>query len=181
MSVLCPYCRHDIKLKAAIMAATYPDLYAAVGVHSGLAYAAAHDLPSAFAAMQQGTRQRTQPLKKIIPLITFHGDSDTTVAPVNADYLLDQWQTASSRLNSTLDVQVERGQVARGHAYTRRIYSDTSGQAIIEQWTVHQAGHAWSGGSPNGSYTDPQGPDASKEMLRFFTEHPRIAANAAVN
>jgi poly(3-hydroxybutyrate) depolymerase len=160
------------------MAATYPDLYAAVGVHSGLAYGAARNLPSAFAAMKQGTRQPARPLREIIPLIAFHGDGDTTVAPVNADRLCDQWlQAASDGLGSVRrsvrDVKVERGQVASGHAYTRSIYHDVSGRAIMEKWMVHQAGHAWSGGSPSGSYTDPKGPDASAEMVRFFTEHPR--------
>ena len=158
---------------AVIMAAMYPDLYAAVGVHSGLAYGAAHDLPSAFAAMQQGTVYHARPLQEIIPLITFHGDGDTTVAPVNADCLLDQWlQAASAGLGSVPGMKVERGQVANGHAYTRCIYHDVSGRALVEQWTVHQAGHGWSGGSLSGSYTDPQGPNASTEMVRFFTEHP---------
>ena len=158
---------------AVIMAAMYPDLYAAVGVHSGLAYGAAHDLPSAFAAMQQGTVYHARPLQETIPLITFHGDGDTTVAPVNADYLLDQWlQAACAGLGSVPGMKVERGQVANGHAYTRCIYHDVSGRALVEQWTVHQAGHGWSGGSLSGSYTDPQGPNASTEMVRFFTEHP---------
>lgn len=157
---------------AVIMAALYPDLYAAVGVHSGLAYGAAHDLPSALAAMQQGTVSYAPHLREFIPLIAFQGDGDTTVAPVNAARLLDQWlQTARVRLGSVPDVQVEQGQVESGHAYTRRIYHDVSGRTLMEQWTVHQAGHAWSGGSPSGSYTDPQGPDASREMVRFFTEH----------
>ncbi len=159
---------------AAIMAATYPDLYAAVGVHSGLAYGAARDLPSAFAAMKQGTCPLARPLRELIPLIAFHGDGDTTVAPVNADRLCDQWlQAASDGLGSVRDVKVERGQVASGHAYTRSIYHHVSGRAIMEKWMVHQAGHAWSGGSPSGLYTDPKGPDASAEMVRFFTEHPR--------
>ena len=93
---------------AVIVAAMYPDLYAAVGVHSGLAYGAAHDLPSAFAAMQQGTVYHAQHLREIIPLIAFHGDSDTTVAPVNADGLLDQWLQAAS---AGLGVKAEQGQV----------------------------------------------------------------------
>ena len=163
---------------AAIMAVTYPDLYAAIGVHSGLAYGAAHDLPSALAAMKQGTGQGTRHLTESIPLIAFHGDSDTTVAPVNTDRLLEQWLRGASNeqdgvQRSVRAVKVERGQVANGHAYTRSIYHDSSGRAIMEKWMVHQAGHAWSGGSPGGSYTDPKGPDASAEMVRFFTEHPR--------
>ncbi len=163
---------------AAIMAATYPDLYAAVGVHSGLAYGAAHDLPSAFAAMQ-GTCQSTRLLTESIPLIVFHGDGDTTVSPVNADRLLDQWLRGAidgqdSVQRALRDVKVERGQVANGHAYTRSIYYDSNDRTIIEKWMVHQAGHAWSGGSPSGSYTDLQGPDASAEMVRFFSEHPRM-------
>ena len=159
---------------AVIVAAMYPELYAAVGVHSGLAYGAAHDLPSALAAMHQGSVSHAQQLRESIPLIAFHGDSDTTVAPANADSLLDQWlQAASAGLGSVPGVKAEQGQVAGGHGYTRCIYHDLSGQTLMEQWTVHQAGHGWSGGSPSGSYTDPQGPDASREMVRFFTEHPR--------
>jgi len=163
---------------AVTMAVTYPDLYAAVGVHSGLAYGAAHDLPSAFTAMMQGTQSELRPLTKIIPLIAFHGDRDMTVAPVNLDLLLDQWlQAASVRQGnarrSARDAKVERGLVASGYAYTRSIYHDGSGQASVEKWLVHQEGHAWSGGSPSGSFTDPRGPDASAEMARFFSEHPR--------
>ncbi len=163
---------------AAIMAATYPDLYAAAGIHSGLAYTAAHDLPSALAAMRQGAPQHTRKLARVIPLIMFHGDRDTTVATVNADRVLDQWLQALDAGPGTVhrsarDATVERGQVAGGHAYTRFTYRDASGQAIVEKWIVHQAGHTWSGGSPAGSFTDPKGPDASAEMLRFFTEHPR--------
>jgi poly(3-hydroxybutyrate) depolymerase len=124
-------------------------------------------------AMQQGTVSHARDLGEVIPLIAFHGDGDTTVAPLNADCLLDQWlQAASERLGSVPSVKVEREQVASGHAYTRCIYHDVSDRTLMEQWTVHQAGHAWSGGSPSGSYTDPQGPDASAEMVRFFTEHP---------
>jgi len=162
---------------AAIMAASYPDLYAAVGVHSGLAYGAAHDLSSAFMAMKQGKRQHIRQLTEVIPLIAFHGDCDTTVTPANVDGLLDQWSQGANNGNSVhrpvRDVKVERGQVANGHTYTRSIYYDSNGRTFIEKWIVHQAGHAWSGGSPNGSYTNLKGPDASAEMMRFFNEHPR--------
>lgn len=163
---------------AAILAAGYPDLYAAIGVHSGLACGVASDVPSAFAAMRQSypaARRRTgsnfsaQPgYSRIVPAIVFHGDRDTTVHPGNGDQVIAQ-------LGETLDglaTTVEHGQSPGGLAYSRTLHRDSSGNAIFEQWVVHGAGHAWSGGSPAGSYTDPRGPDATGEMLRFFFEHP---------
>ena len=161
---------------AAVMAATYPDLYAAVGVHSGLPYATAHDLRSAFAVMKRGTSRWNRLIAETIPLIIFHGDADTTVAPINADQLADQWLEASEQGLDTKQRRDSRrieGQVAAGHSYTCTIYYDRYGQTIVEKWMVHQAGHAWTGGSSNGSYTDAMGPDASKEMLRFFAAHPK--------
>jgi poly(hydroxyalkanoate) depolymerase family esterase len=154
---------------SAIMAATYPDLYAAVGVHSGLAYGAAHDLPSGFAAMQNGAHRHKGQLKKVIPLILFHGDIDTTVAKVNADHIREQWLQGTGNGGGPIgDAKVERGRSSGGHAYTRFTYFDKSGRAVLEEWIVHHAGHAWSGGSSSGSFTDGKGPDASAEMLRFF-------------
>lgn len=159
---------------AAILAATYPDLYAAVGVHSGLAYGSAHDLPSAFAAMSQGTNQPLRQVTTPIPLIIFHGDHDTTVAPINADLLLNQWLQATYRLQTSKPaITVARGQVKHGYAYTHSLYHNQSKQAFIEKWIVHQAGHGWFGGNPQGSYTDARGPNASTEMLRFFNQHSK--------
>ena len=174
---------------AAIMAEAYPELYAAVGVHSGLAPGAAHDMHSAFAAMHQGgpaTPRRDVPTVTstghsagIVPAIVFHGDRDSTVHPRNADRLLEHFcadKTTGSRDNaggSTPQGTVRQGQVPGGHAYTRATHRDAGGQAIVERWIVHGLGHAWSGGSSSGSYTDPKGPDASAEMVRFFNEHPQ--------
>jgi poly(hydroxyalkanoate) depolymerase family esterase len=165
---------------AAIMGVTYPDLYAAIGVHSGLPYAAAHDLPSAFAAISQGAeapRRRQHgdspeavPRTRYVPAIVFHGDHDTKVHPRNGDQLIAQW-TAIHGEATSLQVTVQHGQVPDGHTYTRHLYQDASGRSILEQWRVHAAGHAWSGGSHSGSYTDPRGPDATREMIRFFHEH----------
>ncbi len=160
---------------AVVMGATYPDVYAAIGVHSGLACGAANDIASAFAAMRQGelsgfsrSGDMSAPLGhgSVVPTIVFHGDRDTTVHPRNGDHVIAQkWTT-------NLQKQVHRGRVPGGHAYTRTIHTDASGRAMLEHWEIHGAGHAWSGGSSAGSYTDPRGPDAAREMLRFFLEHP---------
>jgi len=176
---------------AVIMATTYPDLYAAVGVHSGLPYASARDLPSALAAMRgsvPGTyRQdaRTSDSRSTsIPIIIFHGDSDTTVNACNGEELMKQ-----NILESTSDsnsggspmkpnVIVEQGQVPNGHRYTCTSHHDDNGQILAEHWVIHGAGHAWAGGSSSGSYTDAKGPDATREMLRFFYAQPEAARKA---
>jgi poly(hydroxyalkanoate) depolymerase family esterase len=148
---------------AAVMGVNYPDLYAAVGVHSGLPYGAAYDLPSALAAMRHGHPPAAGTNAPSIPTIVFHGDRDTTVHPRNGDQVIAQQP-------QTL---VQRGRVPGGHAYTCTLYLDAGGRTVSEQWLVHGAGHAWSGGRSGGMLTEPRGPDASREMVRFFYEHPR--------
>ena len=154
---------------AAAMGATYPDLYAAVGIHSGLPYRSAADLPSAFAAMRGDTRRQGRQLRKShgagddsprIRTIVFHGDADHIVNPLNAANMVEARAGES--------VEKARHAAIRGH--TRTVTRDKTGAVIVEQWLVHGSGHAWSGGSPDGSYTDRHGPDASREMLRFFFE-----------
>jgi poly(hydroxyalkanoate) depolymerase family esterase len=147
---------------ATIMGTLYPELYAAVGVHSGLPFASAHDLPSALAAMK-GKFGPQKAGGRAIPIIVFHGDKDTTVHPVNGDELIKR-----GAHNTARDVKVEPGRVPDGHAYTRTVHQSEDGTAHAEQWLIHGAGHAWSGGSARGSYTDGKGPDASREMMRFF-------------
>jgi poly(hydroxyalkanoate) depolymerase family esterase len=150
---------------AAIMGWTYPDLYAAVGVHSGLACGAASDVPSAFAAMRTGAAARSahhDGARSVIPTIVFHGDRDTTVNLVNGDQVITQAKAAAY-----LRADVIQGE-AGGLHYTRTVHVDEGGQTVLEQWVLHGGGHAWSGGSTAGSYTDPRGPDASREMIRFF-------------
>ena len=176
---------------AVIMAMTYPDLYAAVGIHSGLPYAVARDLPTALTMMQPAGmssegRQATgisgaQPLSAIV----FHGDRDTTVHPCNGDQVIAQCAPSPcgrrAQAGTDLFVTVQQGQVPNGHAYTRTTHYHVNGQPVAEHWLIHEAGHAWSGGSSRGSYTDPKGPDATQEMLRFFYEHPQRQASASTS
>lgn len=157
---------------AAIMGSAYPDLYSAIGVHSGLACGTAKDLPTAFGAMRQGGMHSLETASCPLPTIVFHGDRDRAVSTVNAEQIL-----AQSGGTAEYQATISRGQSAGGISYTRTVQSDDTGRSILEQWQLHGTGHAWSGGSPDGSYTDPRGPDASREMLRFFLEHPRNRVN----
>jgi poly(hydroxyalkanoate) depolymerase family esterase len=164
---------------AAILARTYPDIYAAAGIHSGLAYGAAHSLVSALGAMKQGGKQRD--LKSaltlspsglpqhIVPTIVLHGELDTTVHPLNGDQIIAQNMNMLGR--QPLHAGTHNERVTGGHAYTRTLYTDNAGHTLLEQWLIHGAGHAWSGGGSDGSFTDPRGPDASQAMLDFFMQH----------
>jgi poly(hydroxyalkanoate) depolymerase family esterase len=161
---------------AAIMAQAYPDVYAAVGVHSGLPCGAARDISTAFAAMRQGAGDgraggrtgKAGGTPRSVPTIVFHADQDSTVHPRNGDLVVAQVGAMGA-----VRVETHTGQVPGGHAYRRTRHMTASGTSVLEQWVIHGAGHAWSGGSSRGSYTDPRGPDASREMLRFFHQHAR--------
>ncbi|HVY17808.1 MAG TPA: PHB depolymerase family esterase [Rhodopila sp.] len=152
--------------QAAVMGQAYPDLFAAVGIHSGLACGAAHDLSSALAAMASGAAGAAQAeTRRAMPTIVFHGDADRTVNPANAASVLAQALPATR-----LTTKARDGQAPDGHAYTHTVTRD-AGAVIGELWQVHGGGHAWFGGDPHGSFTDPKGPDATGEMLRFFLQH----------
>ena len=150
---------------AAVMAATHPGLYAAVGVHSGIAYRAAHDVGSAFTAMRTGG---TPASSSAMPVIVIHGDCDTIVAPVNADKLI------GARL-AIGDVTGRDGPITihgdSGHSYARTVHHNRGGVPVAESLIVHGGRHAWYGGSPVGSYTDSRSPDSSAELIRFFLQH----------
>ncbi len=156
---------------ALVLAATWPDLYAAVGVHSGLAYGVTRDLPGAHAAMRSGTPAGAA--VPFVPTIVLHGDADTTVHPDNARRIVEQ-ALAAARM--PLRRVSEAGQVVGGRSYARTCHLGQDGTPMVEAWTVHGGGHAWSGGLAGGSYTDPDGPDAAGAMLAFFLRHRRSPA-----
>jgi poly(hydroxyalkanoate) depolymerase family esterase len=171
---------------AAIVAAAYPDLFAAAGVHSGLPRGAAHNVMEALAVMKSGDSAPGYPFEisrvgaarpeqdissPPVPTIVFHGDLDHTVHPRNGE------QVIAAVIGHIEDITtVEQGTAPHGHGYTRSIHQDGDGASVAEHWLVHGAGHAWFGGRAAGTYTDRKGPDASREMLRFFFEHPLRAA-----
>ena len=160
---------------AAIMATAYPDLFAAVGVHSGLACGAATDMPSAFSAMRSGGKSTTKiEALHLVPTIVFHGDGDKTVNAANADHVIDQ-----ARAGERFKRETSSGRSPGGMAYTKVVEADGQGRSVLEKWSLHGGGHAWSGGSPSGSYTDPRGPDASREMVRFFRQHANASGKSA--
>lgn len=144
---------------AAVLGATYPDVFAGVGVHSGLPHGAANDVGTAFAVMRSAPP--VAPASRPVPVIVFHGDADSTVHSSNATAVLNQFCPPGLPRIST------QGTV--GRRFTRVLVGD--GRTVGESWTVHGAGHAWSGGAAGGSYTDPSGPDASAELVRFFAQH----------
>jgi poly(hydroxyalkanoate) depolymerase family esterase len=159
---------------ATVMGETYPEIYAAIGVHSGLPYKSATDLASAFVAMRgdlglhcrsgQRKPRRVAANGPRMRTIVFHGDADKIVHPSNASRIIE----AQGKLGDRVERTTPRSPASR--TYTRAVTRDKTGSVVVEQWLIHGSGHAWSGGSPDGTYTDPQGPDASREMLRFFLE-----------
>jgi poly(hydroxyalkanoate) depolymerase family esterase len=176
---------------AVVLGETYPELFAGVGAHSGLPYGSAHDVPSALAAMKGG-RSGMPGLKKVpgaagtqrrraaqaVPVIVFHGDRDSTVQPKNGAHIVQQARDAhgAQGADAGLRASTETGVTSGGREFSRTVHADSEGQARIESWTLHGAGHAWSGGHASGSYTDGTGPDASAEMVRFFMALPRAGS-----
>jgi len=163
---------------AVVLGNTYPDVFAAVGAHSGLPYRAARDMGSAFAAMRSGGAgvgdADARANQKLTPTIVFHGDRDHTVSATNGDAIVAHQTRASG---AAAHIATRNSGTARGgRSYSLTTYADVPGRTVVEDWRVHGGGHAWMGGSASGTYTDPQGPDASAEMVRFFLQHARQGA-----
>lgn len=155
---------------ALVMSEAYPDLFAAVAVHSGLPVGAAHNVPSAMAAMagrpvkaSRNARARSRP----VPGMVIHGQADRTVAAANADAIVDQLRARYEQASSSPLVR----QTSEEPSHRATTYRTADGTLVIEHWTVHAGGHAWSGGDRNGSYTDPDGPEASEAIAEFFLSH----------
>jgi len=153
---------------AAVLGAEYPELFAAIGVHSGLAAGSARDMISGLQAMKKPGRARS--LREAVPAIVFHGDADHVVSPANGEAVLNQFVGAHAGLRATPLQASESESSEGGRRATRRTWRDDSGRTMAEHWTVHGAGHTWAGGNAAGSHTDALGPNASREMLRFFLQ-----------
>ncbi|AKP75460.1 esterase, PHB depolymerase family [Priestia megaterium Q3] len=176
---------------SVIMGATYPDIFAAISVGAGLEYKAATSVTGAYTAMSSGGPNPIQQgdlaysamgeHKRVVPVILFHGTADYTVAPINAHQILSQWAQTNDRASDGLDNnniddtadQTLPGTVSGGRSYTQYIYKDTAGKTVMEKYMIEGMGHAWSGGSTSGSYTDPKGPNATKLSWNFFKNHPK--------
>ena len=155
---------------AAIMGIAYPEIYASIGVHSAVANGKVSTLAGALSAMRTGRAGNiADKSARTPPTVIFHGDGDKIVHPDNADGFLGGFQTKRSK--PTVG-QTCKGRSDGGRDFTRTIYRSATGEVVLESWTIHGGGHAWSGGSRAGSYTDPAGPDASREIMRFFMAHP---------
>ena len=166
---------------AAIVAAHYPELFAALGVHSGLPTGAAKDVMSAFQAMRLGGQHRKlaepQTREHRMPTIVFHGSADTTVHPGNSQSIV---QAAKAALTASgLALQHSEALLSPPSAdenlrqAKRSVYKGDDGRSFIEHWSIVGSSHAWAGGNPEGSYTDPEAPGASAAMLAFFLQHSR--------
>jgi poly(hydroxyalkanoate) depolymerase family esterase len=174
---------------SVVMGATYPDVFAAIGVASGLEYKAGTDQTSGSLALSQGGPNPTQQgqaaynamgsAARVVPTVDFQGQSDYTVYPLNGDQVIEQWMetdhlASNGAYNASFSAPAStiNGQVSGGYAYTTQTWNDTNGAEIEEYWKISGMGHAWSGGSSSGSYTDPKGPSATNAVYTFFMSHP---------
>jgi poly(hydroxyalkanoate) depolymerase family esterase len=169
---------------ALVMAASYPDLYAAVASHSGVMFGAASDVAGALAAMQgQGLDPESGAAAVIdamgsarrpVPALVIHGAADPLVNPDNAEATADQWVRAHRGIGVSTRSEPESEEIERnGRRATRFTYRDAEGGVVVERWSIPGLAHAWSGGAAAGSFTDPDGFDATREIVRFFLDHPR--------
>lgn len=155
---------------ATITAGLYPELFAAVGVHSGLPAGSANSMIGAFSAMRRGS-SAGEPAANAIPTIVFHGAQDQTVHPDNGEHISASALAALKKSGVAFE-KTETKVSSKGDKPAHRVvYQDASGKPLVEHWQVSNGGHAWFGGASAGSYTDPQAPSASQAMVAFFMQH----------
>jgi poly(hydroxyalkanoate) depolymerase family esterase len=164
---------------ACVLAATYPELFAGLAVHSGLAYRSAVGLPAALRAMRSGARDSAGlgraaraamgEQRRGVPAIVLHGEADDIVHPVNADQIATQWREVNGLVDQPEPTVAEHGCVGGGHAFARRRWCDGENRPVVEQIRVEGLAHAWAGGAPGAAYADARGPDATEAIWRFFT------------
>jgi len=173
---------------AVILGATYPDIFAAIGVHSGVEYRAITSLLSGGEVFLDGGPDPIQQgqeafaamgsFARVVPTIVFHGTDDVVANPIDGNQVVQQWmETDFLASHGTYDAgfnhpsSTMHGQVPEGHSYTVYRWNDNGGNEVQEYWLINGMGHAWSGGNP-GDFTDLQGPSASLAMYLFFKNHP---------
>ena len=161
---------------ALALAANFPTLYAAAGVHSAVPYAAARDVGGAVAAMRAGgagdpaaVTRAMGAARRTVPLVVFHGTADAVVSPANGRAIATQWSGAAGLAPLAEEAPFSsRAESARDYSV---LHYGEGRPAPVQLWLIEGLGHAWSGGSPDGTYTDPRGPDASRELLDFLLAH----------
>jgi poly(hydroxyalkanoate) depolymerase family esterase len=170
---------------AGVMAATYPDVFAAVAIHSGLAFGSARSMPSATQAMRRGGGDPEAlgevafaamgSTARVVPALVVHGTADATVAPINGEQAVRQWMETNRRAaRGAYDADFDRPDAvvrddgAGGLPSTRCTWLDADGRVVQEQIEVEGLGHAWSGGAAGGADTDPRGPSAADAIHDFF-------------
>jgi poly(hydroxyalkanoate) depolymerase family esterase len=165
---------------AAVVAGLYPDIFAALGVHSGLPAGAAQDMLSAFTAMRKGAKGAAEQAIPALPTIVFHGSADTTVHPDNGEHITGAALAALAASGLSLEKTQSQvgaegcvGHTAGGQTTQRVVYRSANGPSYVEHWRIDNGPHAWSGGDVSGSFTAPDGPSASVAMLTFFLQHKR--------
>ncbi len=179
---------------AVILGATYPDIFAAIGVHSGVEYQAVTNIISGLTVMRRGgpdpekqgrkAYEAMGSYKRMMPTIVFQGTHDKIVRPTNGDQVVQQWMQTNHLASQGLYVAdfkypttTTSGQVPGGYSYTVYTWKDHTGKEVQQYWKILGLGHAWSGGNPAVSHTDPQGPNASEAMYQFFMNHPMGGAS----
>lgn len=168
---------------ASLMTVAYPERFASIALHSGMAWRPATDVMSALGVMARGAADADTlgaaalaamgDRARVVPTMVVHGSKDAILNPLNGTQTTRQWVLTNTRAprGGPLTASATTGET-KGYHWTRTCHRAAAGPCVVEEWIVTELGHAWSGGSAAGTFTDERGPDITAEMLRFFGEHP---------